>query len=202
MLVTVAEAREGCPKAPDGPNGDALLTSLITRWGATAARRCGFPPASAGASPTMESTSYTLNHDGRGGRDLQLRVYPATAIASVYDDPTLDFTDSTYLVASSDYALVENGRILRLKSTATHGAWGRGPSRIRVAMTAGHATTPDELKQLCILGVRNWFDLRDQQGKTGAAQGGNSASFDQAAFLPEWIEAPLVGAFGLLGCMV
>ncbi|WP_230685362.1 hypothetical protein, partial [Streptococcus pneumoniae] len=86
----------------------------------------GYPPASASATPTMESTSYTLYLTGTGGRDLYLPIRPTTAVASVYDDPDLDFTSSTYLVSSSDYAIVwdpRRGSVLRLTSTATWGVW-------------------------------------------------------------------------------
>lgn len=197
-LTTAAEARALLPSLT-GTGEDTLLDTLIARVGAAFARRCGFPPVSAGASPTMESASYTLEHDGCGGRDLALRVHPATAITAVYDDPTRDFAEDTYLVSADDYAIVHQGRTLRLKSTATHGAWGRGEGRIRVAFTAGYATAPQDLKMLVAQAVHHWFDQRKTQGKTNVSQDGQSVTYDDSAFLPEWIATPLVAGFGLGG---
>lgn len=194
-LITAAEARELVP-ALTGTAEDTFLDTLIARCGAAFARRCGYPPASAGVAPSMESLStYTLDHDGRGGRDLTLRVWPATAISSVRDDPTLDFTSDTYLVTSTDYAIVDQGRTLRLKSTATWGSWGRGEGRIRVAFTAGYtaAAAPSDLKQLVAQAVHHWIDQRQTQGKKSVSQGGQVVTYDDSAFLPPWVEGALGG---------
>lgn len=199
MLITAAEALEQIPQLSTGAE-TTLIESLITACGAAFARRCGYPAASAGATPTMESTSYVIEHDGPGGRDLTLKVWPATAVSSVYDDDSLDFDDSAYLVASDDYALVRQGTTLRLKSTATHGNWGRGEGRIRIAFTAGFATVPADLKKLCAMAVRNVYNLRPDQGTKNVSAGGATTTYDDAAFLPPWITGPL-GAFTLPGAM-
>ena len=197
-LITAAEARDVLPAiTAEG----TLLDVLIGAVGAAFARHCGYPPASAGATPTMESASYTLDHDSIGGRDLSLRVYPATAITSVYDDPDLDFSDAIYLVPAADYALVRQGSVLRLKSTATWGTWGRGEGRIRVAFTAGYATVPADLKHLAKMAVKHWFDQRRQQNKASESSDGVSITFNDAAFLPEWIAVPLFASFGLVGAL-
>ena len=185
MLVSAAEARLAIPEL-SGTAEDTNLETLITRVGEAFARHCGYP----GTSPTMESTSYTRDLDGPGGRDLVLDVWPVTAISSVYDDVTLDFTDSQYLVSSSDYVIV-NGRTLRLKSTSTHGAWSKGQGQIRVAFTAGYATVPGALKQLAIMAVKHWFDLRRTQGKSNTSQGGVSVGFRDEEFLPAMVRRGL-----------
>lgn len=140
----------------------------------------------------MESASYTRYLDGRGTRELTLDVQPATSISSVYDDPTLDFTDSQWLVSSGDYTLVE-GRYLRLKTTAARANWSEGVENIKVTYTAGFATTPLELKQLAIMAVKHWFDLRRVQGKSNTSQGGVSVGFRDEEFLPEMVKAGLGG---------
>lgn len=194
-LISAAEARDVLPGIEDE---GTLLDTLISAVGAAFARRCGYPPATVGAAPTMESTSYTLDHDGIGGRDLALRVYPATAITSVYDDPERDFTDSTYLVPAADYAIV-NGRTLRLKSTATWGVWGRGEGRIRVAFTAGYATVPADLKDLAKRAVKHLFETRRTQGKASESSEGLSVTFTESELeLPPSILGAL-GQFALGG---
>lgn len=195
-LITAAEARDVLPGITDE---GTLLDTLIGAIGAAFARRCGYPPASVGAAPTMESASYTLDHDGIGGRDLALRVFPATAITSVYDDPDRDFTDSTRLVPSADYVIVNGGRTLRLKSTATWGTWGRGEGRIRVAFTAGYATVPADLKDLAKRAVKWSFEQRRTQGKVSESSEGSSVTFLESELdLPPFILGAL-GQFALGG---
>lgn len=196
-LITAAEARTQIPSLT-GTGEDTLLDTLIAGCGAAFARRCGYPPASVGASPTMESAAYVLDVDGAGGRDLTLPVWPATAITSIYDDTALDF-GATTLVASGDYALLR-GSIVRLTSTATHGAWSRGEGCVRISFTAGYATAPADLKRLVAQGVRHWFDMRATQGKENVSQNGHSVTYADGDFLPPWIVTAL-GAFTLPGAM-
>lgn len=189
MLVTAAEARLQIPLL-SGSDEDTKLETLITRAGTAFARYCGYP----GNNPSMESGSYTRYLDGLGGRDLVLDVWPVTAIASIVDDLTLDFTDSQYLVASTDYVLVEGGRgLVRLKTTSSHGAWSNAKGTIKATFTAGFSTTPDDLKQLCIQSVKNWWEQRHTQGKTNTAQGQVSVGFRDEEFLPLFVRKGLSG---------
>lgn len=185
-LCTATEVRAtGIPGISGGAE-DSKLEALIDRASALFARYCGYP----GSVPTMESANYVLYLDGPGGRDLDLSIWPATAISSVYDDPTLDFTDSAYLVSSSDYTLVD-GRFLRLKSTATHGFWSKQRDCIKVSFTAGYTSVPDDLKALCIAQVRNLWELRANQGKSKIKEGDNSWDFREEALMPAWIQSAL-----------
>lgn len=188
-LLTAAEARVYIPSL-SGTGSDTLLDTLISRAGAALARYCGYPPASATASPTMESTSYTIDFTGQGGRDLDLGLYPVTAITSVYDDPDLDFTDAADLVASSDYA-IQRGRVLRLTSTSTHGAWSTTPEAIRVAFTAGYSTIPADMKDIAGRAVRAAYDWLSTAGKLSMSQGGLSVQYPDEAFLTPHVELAL-----------
>ena len=152
---------------------------------------------------TMESTTYTIEHTWADpGRESQTRyrpdprVWPTTAVSAVYDDPEKDFTSATYLVAAADYAIVEQGRTLRLTSTSTWGAWGEGVGRIRVAFTAGFVTVPTMLKQLCAMTVKHLWMLRTLQGKASVGQQGNNVSYHPPAALPAEVEA-MIGSFML-----
>ena len=179
MLITAEEARLQIPGLT-GTGEDSKLETLITALGRAFARHCGYP----GTNPSMESTSYTRFLDGPGGRDLVLDVWPVVSVTSLYDDPTLDFTDSQYLVSSGDYAVIDaNQGLVRLKSTATHGAWNTAKGCIKATYTAGYATVPDDLKHAARLAVRAWWDLLASQGKKSVSQNGNSTQFEDAAFL-------------------
>lgn len=192
-LVTAAEIKAIIPEIT-GTTDDAALGVLADGIGAAFARFCGYPPASASATPTMESTSYTLYLTGTGGRDLYLPIRPTTAVASVYDDPDLDFTSSTYLVSSSDYAIVwdpRRGSVLRLTSTATWGVWSDIPGGIKVACTAGFTAIDPALKALAEMAVRNWSDLKQTRGKRSVSVGPATTSFVDEALLPAHVRIGL-----------
>lgn len=205
-IISSAEALAQIPELTGTTEGTKLDT-LIAGLGPAFASYCGWPAASATALPTMESASYTFYVTGEGGRDLLLPVRPITAVSSVYDDPTLDFTASTYLVSSSDYTLTwipGTGQMLRLSSTATHGVWSTTPGAIRIVCTAGYATVPDGLKRIAEMAVRNWWDMRKTrgqaapQGVAGAARGGRPPRREVDVWLPDHVrEALAAGGFVL-----
>jgi hypothetical protein len=187
-LITAAEARLHIPELT-GTGEDTNLDTVIGRVGAIFAAWCGYPPSSTGGAPSMESASYTRYYDGPGGRDLILDVWPVTAITSIYDDPTRDWTSSSYLVSSSDYAIVdgERGQVL-LKSTASWGAWGKAEKSIKVAFTAGFTTVPADIKQAAALAVRHVWGLRRNQGKENVSEGGISISLRDEDALPDVVQ--------------
>lgn len=147
------------------------------------AERCGYP----GKSPSMESTAYTLYQDGPGGRDLVLEVWPVVSITSITDDTTGDFTDASYLVSSGDYTRLDDEHgLVRLLTTATHGAWSTTRGAIKAVYTAGYGTTPKKLKRLCALQVRHLYDCRLNQGKANVSvQGHGETYLDPTALAPE-----------------
>lgn len=188
-LISTTELVAQIPEIKTGTSDAtllALLSTIIDGIGAAFARACGYPPATASASPTMESASYVLYLTGNGTRDLPLPVWPVTAVSEVRDDPTQDWTDSAYLVSSADYAIVydpDMGPILRLTSTATWGLWSANPGAIRVSLTAGYATAPHDLKACAYMAARAWHDARDTRGKVSRSSSGNSVSYTDEAFL-------------------
>ena len=152
-LITAAEARGHIPQLT-GTAEDTLLDLWIARIGAVFAAWCDYPPATAGAAPTMESTSYTRYIDGPGGRELTLDVWPVTAVGSIYDDANWTWAAAD-LVASGDYAILDGSiGLVLLTETASHGSWG----------TARRA----------ILAVRNAWNLRAEQGRSNVSGGGVS----------------------------
>lgn len=191
-LLTPDEVALRLPKLGAASSDDtARLTAIIAAFGEAIARRCGYPPATVGASPTMESASYTRYLTGRGGRDLTLEPWPVTAIASITDDTTRDFTDASYLVAASDYTLVDGDRgLVVLKSTSTHGAWSCGVRRaIKAVFTAGFVTVPPALKELAIRACIAAWHRKPADDK-----------YEDADFFPPAVEAGL-GQFLLPGAV-
>lgn len=188
-LITAAQARLALP-ALTGTTEDATLSTLIDAIGAAFARHCGYPEASVGGNPTMESATYTLYLTGDGSRRLDLPVQPAISITSIEDDDTLDFDGSTYLVTSSDYSLVKGQHVL-LTSTSAHGTWNTTEGGIKVVYAAGYLTVPNDLALAARYAVKNWYDLRGTQGKSSSSMGETSESFRDEALLPPAVRALL-----------
>ena len=183
---------------PDLASGaeTTLLTELIDQAGHIIAAFLGYPSPDGTSGPTCESTSYTLYLTGNGGRDLDLGIGPVSAVASIYDDPTLDFTDATYLVSSGDYAILaaHPKRVIRLTSTSTHGAWSTTVGGIKVACTAGFASVPEVIKRAAQLTVRHHLDMRAKLGATSTSYNGASTTYDDPDALPAEARRILAGS--------
>lgn len=181
-LITAAEARTRIPELT-GTTLDSVLDHLIAAIGRAFARYCGYPRTTTGTH-TMESASYVSYLDGRGERDLYLPARPITAVSSVYDDPTLDWTSSTYLVPSGDYGSILDGARLHLTSTSTWGVWGKGAGRIKVAYTAGFTSVPDDLKLACEIAVRAHYDSVKTQGKKVVSVNNQTLTYRDEELIP------------------
>lgn len=174
-LITVAQAKEHIPLlTADSTAEDSRLTTIIGRVGRVFARYCGYPPATVGANPTMESASYVLHLDGPGGQELRLPVWPVTAVTSIYDDPDRNYT-SSYLVSSSDYDTEGSEGLVILRPNATHGAWSTSRRAIKATFTGGYSTVPDDLALAACLMTRHVWDLKNTQGRGSVSQGEQNA---------------------------
>ena len=184
-LITAAEALRMIPDLASGAEA-TLIDELIDQSGHLIAAFCGYPSANGIAAATMESTSYVRYLTGSGGRDLVCDVGPVTAVTSIYDDPTLDFTSSVYLVDSGDYAIlaVAPRRTIRLTSTAVHGAWSTQEGAIKATVTAGYSTVPAAIKRACQLTVRHLLDQRKKLGVQSESMNGASVTYSDPAALP------------------
>jgi len=185
-LITAAEAKANIPELT-GTDEDSALDTLIAAVGGAMAQWCGYPPASASATPTMESTSYVRYLDGPGGRVLTLDVLPVTAVTSIYDD--IEWTwGSDALVAAADYGSgAWEGAVgsVLLIETSTHGAWSKARRSIKATFTAGFATVPAPVKRACVLAVRHHWNLQRTMGYTSVgAEGGLSVGLVDPASLP------------------
>lgn len=180
-LVTAAQARLALPGLT-GTGEDTNIGTVIARVGAIFARWCGYPPASAGAVCTMESTSYTLYSGHAGhvdvleGRYLRLRVWPVTAISAIYDDPNEAYGTA---VTASLYEIVDGNEGLVRYTIAGGGAWSE-PSdaftrAIKVSCTAGFSTVPADLEHAAVMMTKHLWNLRHTAGKSNVNAGQSSA---------------------------
>ena len=184
-LLTAAEARVYLP-ALSGTAEDSTLDTLIARVGAAVARYLGYPPATVGANPTVESASYTLYsgpHLGgvevsEDGRRLYLPVRPLTAIASIYDDPNEEYGAAT-LLGSSDYAIVGDDGEVRLKPLATWGGFSDVPFSVKIACTAGYTSVPAEINHAAGLTVAHVYARRAAAGGESIDASGTRIAFER-----------------------
>jgi len=188
-VVTAAEVRAYIPTLT-GSTDDTLLVTLVSRFDALASAVMGYPNQSSGAL-SIESGTYVEYLDGPGGRELALTVKPVTAIASVYDDPDLDYTDSADLISSDDYTLYGiEGRVI-LDYNATDTAWSVGRRHIKVTYTGGYSggTMPNAIKHAACLQVAHWYQSRAHIGRTNLSSGGQTVALKTLELLPEVKEA-------------
>lgn len=173
---------------------DALLTSIAAAVSSVFATVCGYPPASAGADPTMEDTTYTVYTDRGAARvlrlddaDLLLPVSPVVSITSIHDDANRDFGAGD-LVDSGDYDFDGTTGEVLLRPSRTHGAWTEARAGIKVVAVAGYETVPDDLLHLAIVQSLAWLRGVQRVGLANMNQNGVAVTFSPRTLLPEVVE--------------
>jgi len=176
--VTISDVKRELPEL-SGTGSDTLLTALLARADTLLASFCGYEPASAGASPTLQSTTYTEYprpwQVEDGGLSLRLYHVPATSITSVYDSPDRSY-GSGDLVASTDYDLRDDSRVV-LVYNATHGAWSKLHEALKDVYVAGWTTPPYGLFDALVVMTTHLYRRQDRQGKTSTSVQGVSESY-------------------------
>jgi len=187
-IITQAEARQ---RLPGLTGDDATVALLITYTDRVFAHYLGYQAATEGGNPTLESATFTRYLPGPGGRSLFLPFFPIISITSIEDDITEAFDGSSYLVSSSDYSTRRRGEV-RLKQTATHGAWSSSELPvIKAVWAAGYSTTPDDLKELAIEYVGLLWQTKATPGIT-ALTGVEGSATPTAAGIPPHIRERLM----------
>lgn len=175
-LITAAEARLYIPGLT-GTGQDTELDTLIARADSVLAEWCGYPPASAGADPTLEDVTYTEYYSGPAlltPNAVQLNVIPVQSITSAANDTSGDWSYSG-TIASGDRTLDGVEGLLFTNPDSGEG-WYTGQRAIKIVYVAGFATIPESIKQATALLVAHWWGLRKHKGKTNANAGQGSAN--------------------------
>jgi len=167
-----------------GTAEDSNIETIVDRVNPVLARYLGWPLMNSGVY-SLSSGTYVVYLTGDNTKRLDLPVIPTTAISSIYDDPDLSYDDSADLIASSDYTLYGNEGLVMLKHDSTHGHWTKTPRAIKVTMTAGFSSVPQEIKQAVGLQVAHIWQARDHVGRNKVSQGGGSIEVASLGLLPE-----------------
>lgn len=191
-LCTAAEVRAYDPSFQSAE--DSRIDLVIAAVGGVFAQVCGYPPASAGATPTMEDTTYTV-YTSRGaarvcrldGDTLLLPVSPVVSITSIHDDSDRDYAAGD-LVDSGDYDFDGTSGEVLLRPTRSHGAFSAAVAALKVVFVAGYATVPDDLKHMAIVQTLHWLRGVQQVGRQNLAQAGKTVQFSPRTLLPEVVE--------------
>ena len=167
--MALTSAANVAAMAPNLTASESVLSALIARAGVALARHCGYPPASVGAAPTMESATYTLFGDSyqvrrHSGRVLVVEPYPVIDVTSIHDDPDEVYGSAT-LVASSDYyKRGDHHEVIVLGLNAIHGGWSTTERAVKIVFVAGFSTVPSDLEAAAIEYVLHLLNLRDRRG--------------------------------------
>ena len=198
--VTIADGNRELPEL-SGSGSDTLLTALLARADTILASYSGYEPATAGASPTLQSASYTEYpapwQVEDEGITLRLLHAPVTAVSSIYDSPDRSYGSSD-LVASTDYDLRANGTVVLVYNN-THGAWSKYHDALKVAYTAGYTTPTYGLFDALVALTTHLYRRQDRQGKTSTSVQGGSESYRDET-LPKAIKE-MVQAYILPGVL-
>jgi len=175
-LITAAEARVYIPGLTS-TGEDTNLDTLIGRADSVMAAWCGFPPASAGADPTLEDVTYTHYFDGPmtgDGRALMLQVVPVASVTTAKTDTGGDWAYAT-TIGSGDRTLDGVRGFLYVNPDASDG-WVVGSRANEVVYVAGYATIPGAIKHACGVLVAHWWRLRKERGKSSVSAGGSNVN--------------------------
>lgn len=127
------------------------------------------------------SREHTELYTGDGTTRLRLDNFPVTAITSIADTSeyaTFSFDsddEGTYWECEYD-----NG-IIQLLDTIFP---SYPPRAVQVVYTAGYATAPEDLRQLCVELAASKFHLRKRQGVASSGTAGQTTSYRQDELTP------------------
>lgn len=130
---------------------------------------------------TLVSDDFTDVLDGTGGRFVVVPNYPITAVSGVMVDGNIIPAGS---VSTVGFYFTKNTIVLNGYS------FTRGRGNVTIAYTAGFATVPPDLAQMCIGTVQHWLNDRNRAGETSRSMGGQTITYTSKD-MPEWVKTGL-----------
>lgn len=191
--VTVAQVKEHWPQLT-GNLEDSIITTMIGRADALMALHCNFPRPDGAVAHTLGQATYTLYPDpptDEEPRRLRTGIRPIISVTSVHSDPLWAYGADTEIPSGDRVTDLETGDIWLKPNAST--SFHRGVVRdIKVVLSAGFATAPDELVALVAMTVRHLLDLRHGPTVQSITAGGQSVTREAALeVLPRTVQAAL-----------
>lgn len=121
---------------------------------------------------------YTEYFDGKGESILFPKQPYISTISGVWDDYDWEWNTDD-LVDSTDYKIVDNTFVV-FKTTSLNDY----TQNVKIIYSAGYSTTPDDLKQACIVEVSRMYKNKDSVDITSKTLSDGSVSFYDKGFLP------------------
>lgn len=163
---------------------DSTLTTLIARVSAVVSIHLGYPPASVGVAPTLESASYTRRSgdpgvfiDPEDRTRLYLEPYPVTAIASVHESADLTFPASSEVVSADREQRGSKGQIIHLLPLSSHVEFSIERGEVKVSFTAGYTSIPAGIEEAVIEYVVFLFHQRTRSGLSSVSEGAMTTAY-------------------------
>ena len=146
-LVTLDEVKDFYGKVGSTSKDDDLLEDIITRISNV---------IESYINKNILSRSYTEYYDGLGVSTLFTKQYPIISVDSIHEDTTWVWgSDST--VGEDDYRIHNDKNHVVFLTTL-----GNGKQNIKIIYTAGYATVPNDIKQVCITEVIRVYKNRQE----------------------------------------
>lgn len=160
-----------------------VIDRLLTVVEAFIAGFLGYAPASAGATPTIEDTTYT-HFSGAGievvedGAAILCSMYPIQSVTNAYDDTTWAYETAE---SSDDYVIEGAHGIVRLKPNGGWVSASTSARAVKLVYVAGYTSVPAPIVQAGYMLVRRMFSLRRTADKTSMSEGGISVGLAMSA---------------------
>lgn len=124
---------------------------------------------------SRERTEY---HDGTGNKYIYPYYTPITSISGIWDDVSWEWGSSTE-IDSSLYRVKNNNTIVLYNTTTTV-----GDQNIKIIYTAGYATVPYDIKQVCVEEVLRRYKRRSNIDISAISMDDGSISIMSDDLLP------------------
>lgn len=184
-LTTLANVKESLGyDSPANTNYDDLLTNLIARASVLIESRLG---------RSVVQASYTEYADADGSEYLDLRQGPVISVSGLAYATHATAGITTTSVDAGTYIVYGDEDDWRLPGylRSNGGCFNKGRKNYEVKYSAGWATVPYDIEQLCIDVVTWLFNQRKDAGNDSRSVGDGSKSFRTRSELYDHIDAML-----------
>lgn len=183
-LTTLVNAKEHLGIPAPTATYDALITRFINEATGKIETFCD--------RKLKQRTGIIEFRDGFANDRILLDQWPATKPSQLWVDPTVLFTDTSYQLAATDYALDLSARGEGIGVVLLKSMFPRGVKNIKVVYDGGFVTIPDELEGACLWTVQFLYNMRTDQSVGVETKGKNQENTTYRDDLPKYVQDTLL----------